>query len=73
MEFEQEQQFVSEIKRFISENLPLSTMSDEELEEQITEIVAQRIGDMYCSIRQRLSIVQQVYSSIRGCPSPGIP
>ena len=25
-----------------------------------------RIGDMYCSIEQRVSIVQQVYSSIRG-------
>ncbi len=66
MEFEQEQQFVADIKRFVSENLPLSTMSDEDLEEKVTEIVAQRIGNTYCSIEQRISIVQQVYSSIRG-------
>lgn len=66
MNFEQEQQFVSDIKRFVTENLPLSKMEDGELEEQIEEIVAQRIGGTYCSIDQRVSIVQQVYSSIRG-------
>ena len=66
MEFEQEQQFVNDIKRYVSENLPLSKMEDSELEEKIEEIVAQKIGDLYCSIDQRVSIVQQVYSSIRG-------
>lgn len=66
MDFEQEQQFVTDIKRFVSENLPLSKMSDEELEEKIEEIVAEQIGSRYCSIEQRLNIIQQVYSSIRG-------
>ncbi len=66
MTFEQEQQLVTEIKQYITENLPLSKMSDEELEERVEEIVAQRIGSLYCSIDQRVSIVQQVYSSIRG-------
>jgi len=66
MDFEQEQQFVSDIKRYVTENLPLSKMEDAELEEKIEEIVAQRIGSTYCSIDQRVSIVQQVYSSIRG-------
>ena len=66
MDYEQEQQLVNEIKRYVTENLPLSKMSDEELEEKIEEIVAQRIGGRYCSIEQRLSIIQQVYSSIRG-------
>ena len=66
MDYEQEQQLVNEIKRYVTENLPLSNMSDEELEEKIEEIVAQRIGGRYCSIEQRLSIIQQVYSSIRG-------
>ena len=66
MEFDQEQQFVNDIKRYVSENLPLSKMEDSELEEKIEEIVAQKIGDLYCSIDQRVSIVQQVYSSIRG-------
>ena len=66
MDFEQEQQFVTEIKRYVTENLPLSQMSDEELEERVEEIVAQRISGQYCPIEQRVSIAQQVYSSIRG-------
>ena len=66
MNFEQEQQFVAEIKQYVTENLALSKIEDEELETRIEEIVTKRIGDMYCSIDQRVSIVQQVYSSIRG-------
>lgn len=66
MDFEQEQQLVAEIKKYVTENLPLSKMSDEELEEEVEQIVAQRIGGRYCSIEQRLSMIQQVYSSIRG-------
>lgn len=66
MTFDQEQQLVSEIKRYISETLPLSKLSDEELENRVEEIVAQRIGNIYCPIDQRVSIAQQVYSSIRG-------
>ncbi len=66
MEFEQEQQLVAEIKRYVTENLPLNRIEDEELEIKVEEIVEQRIGQLYCSIEQRVSIVQQVYSSIRG-------
>lgn len=64
MDFEQE--LIAQIKKYVTENLPLSQMSDEELEEKIEEIVAQHIGGRYCSIEQRLDIIQQVYSSIRG-------
>ena len=66
MDFKQEQQFVTSIKRYVSENLSLSQINDEELEEKIEEIVLERIGTECCSIQQRVSIVQQVYSSIRG-------
>ena len=66
MDFEQEQELISNIKLYISENLPLSSMSDEELEEKVEDIVLQRIGTQYCPIEKRVSIVQQVYSSIRG-------
>ena len=50
-----EQRLVSELKQYVTENLPLSKISDEELEERIEDIV-----------EQRLSIVRQIYSSIRG-------
>lgn len=66
MDFEQEQQLVTEIKKYVTENLPLNRMEDAELEEKIEEVVAQKLQGMYCSIDQRVSIVQQVYSSIRG-------
>lgn len=66
MDFEKEQSLVVEIKKFVTENLPLSRMEDAELEEKIEEIVAQKLQGIYCSIDQRVSIVQQVYSSIRG-------
>ena len=66
MDFEQEQKFVAEIKKYVTENLPLNNIEDDELQERIEEIVAQRIGNIYCPIDQRVSIVEQVYSSIRG-------
>ena len=66
MTFEQEQELVKELKRYVSENLPLSKIDDEELEERVEQLVSQRIGKQYCPIKQRVSIVQQVYSSIRG-------
>ena len=66
MDFEQEQELVAQIKRYVTENLPLSEISDEDLEEQIENIVARYLEGMYCSIDQRVSIVKQVYSSIRG-------
>lgn len=66
MNFEQEQQFINEIKQYVTENLPLSKMEDEELEARVEEIVLQKLGSRYCSIDQRVAIVQQVYSSIRG-------
>lgn len=66
MEYEQEQKIIADIKKYVTENLPLSKMEDEELEERIEEIVRERLNGMYVSIEQRVSIVQQVYSSIRG-------
>ena len=66
MDFEQEQKLVADIKRYITENLPLSKLSDEELSDQVEQIVAQRVSGSYCPIEQRVSITEQVYSSIRG-------
>lgn len=66
MTFEQEQQFVAEIRQYVTENLPLNKLSDEELEEKIESVVMERLRGQYCPIDQRVSVVQQVYSSIRG-------
>ena len=61
-----EEEFVDDIKRFVSENVSLSKISDEELAERIDKIVTDRLKDIYCPIETKVSISQQVYSSIRG-------
>ena len=61
-----EEEFVDDIKRFVSENVSLSKISDEELAERIYQIVTDRLKDIYCPIETKVSISQQVYSSIRG-------
>lgn len=66
MTADQEKDLILEIRNYISNNLALSQMSDEELQEKVEDIVAQKIGNIYCPIDQRVSIVEQVYSSIRG-------
>ena len=68
MELEQEKILVQEIRQNIVETVPLSKLTNEDLEERIEQIVQQRLErkGQYCSIEQRISIVQQVFSSIRG-------
>lgn len=66
MTFEAEQNIVAEIKAYVSENFPLSKMSDEELQIKIEEISEEKLNGKYVSIEQKISIVEQVYSSIRG-------
>ena len=45
MDFEQEQQLVAEVKKYVTENLPLSKMSDEELADKIEEIALQKLQE----------------------------
>lgn len=66
MNSQEEEQFVVNIKEYVMQNLTLSQIDDKELESRIEEIVEQRLGEQYCSIEQRVSIVRQVFSSIRG-------
>ena len=66
MNFEREQQIVAEVKKYITENLPLSQLSDDDLQERIEAIVEDKIQGQYVSIESKVSIVEQVYSSIRG-------
>lgn len=66
MTFEAEQQFIADCKKYISENFPLSKLSDEELQEKIEAVCDQRMQGQYVSIEQHVSIVEQIYSSIRG-------
>jgi len=66
MDAAKEQELVAQIKKYITDNLPLTQLSDEEFEERVETITEQHLQGMYCPIEKRVSIVQQVYSSIRG-------
>lgn len=66
MEYDKEQEVIKEIKKYISENLILSQLSDEELEGQIEELEERQLDGQYVSIEQKVSIAEQIFSSIRG-------
>lgn len=68
MEVTQEEQIIKQARKYIMETVPLGQMDDETLEERIEQVVQQKLaaGGQYCSIQQRISIVQQIFSSIRG-------
>lgn len=66
MTFEEEQKLVKELREYVTKYLPLSELKDEELEPKIEEIVQDRLRGKYCPIEQRLNIITQIYSSLRG-------
>lgn len=61
-----EELIVKELREYITANYSLSSMSDDELEDTIEQLVMQKIAGVYCTIEEKVSIVQQIYSSIRG-------
>ncbi len=66
MDVTQEDMLVKEIRQYVAENLPLSDLSDEELEQKVEEILMRKTQGQYVPIEQKVLIVQKVYSSIRG-------
>jgi pilus assembly protein CpaF len=67
MSDEELEKLVDSIHYYATDNLPLSTMSDLELEEQIRQLVNQRCsGYGFVSMEQRVTICEQVFSAIRG-------
>lgn len=60
------EEIVNEVKEDITHNYSLSLMNDDELRSTIEKLVREKINGKYCSIEERVSIVQQIYSSIRG-------
>lgn len=66
MRQEQADELIAELKQAVLENFPLSQMSDEELHDEVEEMVSKRVVGQYVPIDQKVMIVNQVYSSIRG-------
>lgn len=66
MAIEVNQDLVLKIKKIVTEELPLSQLSDDELTAEIEAIVDEQTRNQYYPIQVRVNLVQQVYSSIRG-------
>ena len=49
MDFEQEQELIAQIKKYVTENLPLSKMSDEELKRSVSDAIS-RIDPNYFAV-----------------------
>ena len=58
--------YVEDIRRYVTENLALSQLSDEQLQDKIEEIASEYFSEQYISIDDKVSIIESVYSSIRG-------
>ena len=66
MAIQVDQDFVLKLKKIVTDELPLSQLSDEQLTVEIENIVEEQTRGQYVSIQTRVDLVQQVYSSIRG-------
>ena len=62
----EEEELVEKIKARAIDELPLSQMSGEDLQDAIGELLTRELRGKYCSIEKRTSIIRLVYSSIRG-------
>ena len=58
MNFEEEQAFIADLKKYVTEHWTLSSIKDDELSSRIEEIVSQRLAGRYCTIEQRISICE---------------
>ena len=66
MEKEEYESLIESLKKQATENLPLSRLSDEELEENIEKMVNVKAASLGLTVNERLDIVEKIYSSIRG-------
>lgn len=60
------QKFVADCKNEIFDRFNLNEIGNEQLEDQIKDMVEQKLQGEYLSIEQKVRIVRQIYSSIRG-------
>ncbi len=61
-----EKQIIEQVRQYVTQSLPLSSLSDEELENAIEQAVDRQLGKVYCTPKKKAEMVQHIYSSIRG-------
>ena len=57
---------IQETRQYIMDNLAITSMSNEELEDKIEELIFEKTKDGFFSIEEKVQIVQEIYGSIRG-------
>lgn len=58
--------FLYQAREYISKYFDLSRLKDEELYSKIEKLVSEQLGDVYISIKERINLTDELYSSIRG-------
>jgi len=58
--------FLYQAREYISKYFDLSKLKDEELYLKIEKLVSEQLGDVYISIKERVNLTDELYSSIRG-------
>lgn len=58
--------FLYQAREYISKYFDLSRLKDEELYSKIEKLVSEQLGDVYISIKERVNLTDEIYSSIRG-------
>ncbi|MCR5122708.1 MAG: CpaF family protein [Ruminococcus sp.] len=61
-----EDKIIEEIRQYIAEKVNLSDYEDEQLRILIEDLVAKKTEEVYISPKQRIRIIDEIYSSIRG-------
>ena len=58
--------FLYQAREYISKYFDLSRLKDEDLYSKIEKLVSEQLGDVYISIKERVNLTDELYSSIRG-------
>ncbi len=59
-------ELVAQLKQYVFDNFNLNELSDEALEEQISDLVQNSLSNQLVSLDEKVKLVNQIYSSIRG-------
>lgn len=66
MELDKYKDLLDDIKKYVTQNLPLSELDDNELQVEIERIVQEKTSEQYLTIETKIKIAQEIFSSIRG-------
>lgn len=66
MQPDKQQELVATLKNYVLSEFPLSQLNDEELQAKIENLVLRKLAGQNLLIDEKISIVRDIYSSIRG-------